>query len=338
MDTPTFRVGAELIEAIAHAYHAGIPVMLEGRHGVGKSDVVKQAAELLGIDFISRDLSIMQPIDLVGMPQIDGTVTTFAPPAFLPTHGAGLMVFEELNRCPEYMRAPCLQLLTARTLNDYELPEGWGFAACVNPSDGQYQTDEMCIAMTSRFAQVRVVPDPLEWAKWAQGLGGVHPKIVDFVLKCPDVFESAESNPRAWTYASKLLSTAETKEMEPERIRKGMASLVGETWAASFHQYYTNGGLPLTAEQIVEEYHVARPTMSLWLETARLDLVLSSLASLQAYLRDESKYQEALVQEMKRSNLRAFLSDLPGDLKKQMRSWLRGHDRGKLTIPRGEAA
>src|SRR5437588_11131283 len=99
--------------------------MLRGGTGVGKSATLEAFAENKGLKFISRDLSLMEPPDLVGLPKLDGKVTRYLPPSFLPASGEGVLVLEEINRAPSYMRAPCLQLLTARSLNDYRLPDRW---------------------------------------------------------------------------------------------------------------------------------------------------------------------------------------------------------------------
>src|SRR5262249_34400983 len=107
----TIKAGRQLLDFIRLCYAAKRPPLLIGRHGVGKSQILEQAASQMGIDFVCRDLSLMEPPDLVGMPRLDGNVTRYLPPAFLPTKGKGLLVFEELNRCAAYMRAPCLQLL-----------------------------------------------------------------------------------------------------------------------------------------------------------------------------------------------------------------------------------
>jgi MoxR-like ATPase len=116
MLTPV-ATGAPLIALIELAIRADRPVLLHGRHGIGKSEVFAQVANKLGIEFIVRDLSLMEPPDLVGIPQVgtDGK-THYAILTFLPDAGQGLLVFEELNRCPRYMQSPCLQLLTARQL------------------------------------------------------------------------------------------------------------------------------------------------------------------------------------------------------------------------------
>lgn len=154
----TVKVGQPLLDLVELCYKAGQPLLLIGRHGVGKSECLEQAAEQMEIGFICRDLSLMEPTDLVGMPKLEDGCTTFLPPDFLPTGGKGLMVFEELNRCPRYMRSPCLQLLTARTLNDYILPRGWLPIAAVNPNEGGYEVEDLDKALSSRFVQVVVMP------------------------------------------------------------------------------------------------------------------------------------------------------------------------------------
>ena len=129
------KAGLDVIQAIALAYRAGMAVLLVGRHGVGKSELIKQAALELGISYLVLDLSLMEPPDLTGLPFLREGRTFYAPPASFPTDGTGLLAFEELNRCQQYMMAPCLQLLTERRLNAYELPPGWQPLGSVNPEE-----------------------------------------------------------------------------------------------------------------------------------------------------------------------------------------------------------
>jgi len=110
----------------------------------------------------------MDPPDLTGMPKLEEGCTRFFPPAFLPTEGKGLLVLEELNRAPVFMRAPCLMLLTARSLNDYKLPPGWLPVATINPPEDGYEAEELDAACLTRFTQINVVPDRDEWIRWAQ--------------------------------------------------------------------------------------------------------------------------------------------------------------------------
>ena len=213
------KAGKPLIEFVKLCYAANMPPLLCGNHGVGKSELLRHAAAELGIAFISRDLSLMEPPDLIGLPKMNGTTTMYLPPAFLPTGGKGILVFEELNRCERYMRAPTLQLLTDRSLNDYRLPTGWLPAAAINPPDKDYEVFDLDAAVLSRFAQGMVIPDQQGWIEWAQQ-NSIHPAVVEYVGSDDSIFDHTQSNPRAWKYVSDLSLAAEN-DHTPAQLRRG---------------------------------------------------------------------------------------------------------------------
>ena len=235
----TLKAGQPLVDFIRLCYAARRPPLLVGRHGVGKSEILAQAAEELGVEYVCRDLSLMEPPDLVGLPRLEGGVTRFFPPGFLPRDGEGLLVFEELNRCQSYMRAPCLQLLTARTLNDYRLPDGWLPAAAVNPPDGDYDVTELDPALLSRFVVVGVEADPREWMVWAEGRG-LHPDVLGYVRSDPRIFD--DTNPRAWAGVSDLLRAAAEDGVGREALEAAVAGLVGDGRAVAFRDFRKHGG------------------------------------------------------------------------------------------------
>ena len=104
----TITAGQQLVQLVVLCFQAEVPLMLLGRHGLGKSEILAQAASLLSIDMITRDLSLMEPVDLCGLPKIGANDRTHVmPPAFLPDTGRGLLLFEEINRAPRYMQSPC---------------------------------------------------------------------------------------------------------------------------------------------------------------------------------------------------------------------------------------
>ena len=85
------KAGVSLVEVITLGYRANRPILLHGCHGLGKSEILAQAATQLGISCLSRDLSLMEPPDLVGIPQIkeDGK-TYYAVPSFIRDRIRGL--------------------------------------------------------------------------------------------------------------------------------------------------------------------------------------------------------------------------------------------------------
>src|SRR5262249_44530712 len=144
-----------------------------------------------------RDLSLMEPVDLVGMPRIESNRTVFCPPSFLPAGGEGVLLFEELNRASAAVRTPCLELCTRRRFNDYRLPDGWSIAAAVNPAGGDYHVDELDLALVSRFVRVTVEAGLTEWVTWARE-HEVHKDVIDYAESDTSIFEDPQSNPRSW--------------------------------------------------------------------------------------------------------------------------------------------
>jgi MoxR-like ATPase len=152
----SLAAGKPATQLIRLASRANQPLLLIGSHGVGKDAILADAAHSLGIDLLSRDLSLMEGPDLLGLPvrsSTDGR-TRYAPPGFLPTAGRGLLAFTELNRAPRWVRAPCLTLLTDRTLGDYALPPGWLPVAAINPPAEDYEVDDLDPALRSRLSRL----------------------------------------------------------------------------------------------------------------------------------------------------------------------------------------
>jgi MoxR-like ATPase len=288
---------------------------------VGKSDLIQQAASEMMIAFAVFDLSIMEPTDLVGMPVSKGGKTTYCPPASLPRTGKGFLVFEELNRAPKFMQAPCLQLLTARRLNDFIMPPGWLPVAAVNPSEEGYDVAELDDALLSRFVKVSVVADREEWLAWADG-NKVHPDVLDYVRADRTVFKSRESNPRAWSYVSNLL-LANADNGHQQTIRAAVSGLVGAERAASFFRYVKDRARPLTAQEVLACYPKHRTRLGEWVAGGRLDMVRGTLRAVTAYLQARQNFDAVDEDREQWDNLKRFLEDLPGDLLENAEAFFR---------------
>ncbi len=311
------KAGKELIELVKLCYKADQPVLLVGKHGVGKSELLEQATKELKINFICRDLSLMEPPDLVGMPNLSESRTHYFPPAFLPSEGKGLLVFEELNRCPSYIRAPCLQLLTARTLNDYLLPKGWLPCAAINPSEESYDVQDLDPALLSRFVQVGVKAGKKEWLEWAREQK-LHNKVLSFVDKNPKIFnyQSGESNPRSWTKVAKILAVND--DLRNITVQTAINGLVGITWCASFVQFFNEADLPPTSvAELISRLSTNDDFLALvdeWMTTGRTDLIDSTAYVINLLLQDKEQYFDLIENQQAKLKLNSIISELPPDL------------------------
>jgi hypothetical protein len=305
---------------IQACYRADLPFLLHGRHGIGKSQVIASAAESLGIDCVVLDLSIMEPVDLIGLPFREADTTRYAAPISLPRTGRGLLVLEELNRSPRYMMSPCLQLLTARRLNEYRLPPGWLPAASVNPSEEEYHTEVIDPALLSRFVLIETNANQVDWLKWAR-IAGIHEKVMRYVESDPNAFHAA--SPRSWEYLSRLeisLDQADSGLSDSARLCL-IAGLVGPELAA---QYLATGK---RSESLLPWSILAGQPLDnigIWLTNKRTDLVQVCIARLKEYL-DSRSWK---MSQTERRNFQKFLAAVPEDLVKELRNLAAEHVHG----------
>lgn len=252
---------------------AGLPALLVGPHGIGKSQYLKGYADSRGLRVSVLDLSLLEATDLTGIPFIEGGRTRFAPPSTLPDPDATaptMLVLEELNRCDRSVRQPCLQLLTARHLNDYRLPPGCFLTACINPEDAGYEVDALDPALASRFVALRVEPDQQAWLDWARG-AGVHPGVVRFVGKFPQAFDRAP--PRTWTHAASLMSAALSQGWSVPELEGLLSPVLGAMTARALVLDLPDVMPSIPPETLLRragEYVAAFET---WMKSDRLDIV-----------------------------------------------------------------
>ena len=177
VDFKTFCNVAPLVAAVKK------PILLRGRHGVGKSCVVYQTAEKMGLPIVERRASQMTEGDLVGLPVIDGNVTTFNPPDwFKQACDEPVVLFlDEVDRATTEVRQGIFELTDSRKLNGHTLHADTLVFAAVNGGEHgeQYQVGEMDPAELDRWTVFDVEPTTEDWLDWAKG--NVDEVVWDFI-------------------------------------------------------------------------------------------------------------------------------------------------------------
>lgn len=306
-------VGPELGRLLDVSRAAGLPVLLVGRHGIGKSEYMAEYARERDLEAYVLDLSLLEATDLTGIPYVEGGVTRFAPPSTLPVPNgrASVLVLEELNRCDRSVRQPCLQLLTARRLNQYQLPENCFLAASVNPPDLGYDVDELDPALASRFVTLHVEPDREAWLVWARSVELFGP-LIEFIDKHPQALDAVP--PRTWTYAGRMLQRAFEQNWKPEEVARILETLLPTAAAHAFALDLTSGvPKPPPPIKIMKNPAKYAPLMQQFTAEGRIDLVREWLLEIDQYL--EKTKEKSLGADGVRDGLLTLVLEAPADLR-----------------------
>ena len=175
-----------------------VPLLL-GHTGIGKTQLVQQYAAQRGMDLIILHVAQLEPSDFVGLYQINkDDRTSNCPPNWLPykpmvvefdktktketlvdfiaSQGfinpkGGIVFLDEINRGHEDIRQALYQLLTAKKIHTYSLPEKYSIVAAANPSD-LYECYEFDKALVNRLAWIKFQPEASETISYLQGKHG----------------------------------------------------------------------------------------------------------------------------------------------------------------------
>jgi len=145
------------------------PVMVHGRPGVGKSQIHEQITQDWKWRLWDLRLSLLDNVDLRGVPYVEERTTFWATPTFLPRpeDGPGILFIDEINRAMISTLNAMLQVATPPwRLGEYELPEQVCISAAGNyESDGGGGLTRLPDALRYRFAHVYIEPDVDDWCR-----------------------------------------------------------------------------------------------------------------------------------------------------------------------------
>ena len=200
-------------------------VLIVGKHGIGKSDAVREAARLLGVPCVDQRLSQCDVGDLKGMPFcIDGR-TTFAPPDWFPLREedaqsiqkslnlintikyakAGILFLDEIDRAVREVQQAGFELVLDHRLNMRYLPDDWRVVSAINQDGDIYHVNEMDVAFIDRFFVILFNPSTEEWFEFARKDNRIHSSIIEFLLKHPTLMDPTkdviEANPGQKLYS-----------------------------------------------------------------------------------------------------------------------------------------
>ena len=310
------------------------PVLVRGRHGVGKSQVVYQLAKQIGLPVVERRASQMTEGDLLGLPSTDGNVTSWNPPEWYKTactHPVVLFL-DEVDRATSEVRQGIFELTDSRKLAGFTLHQDTLIFAAVNGGEHgeQYQVGEMDPAELDRWTVFDVEPTTEDWLEWAGDV--VHPVIWNFInqnhthLEHKDDYEPNKVYPsrRSWHRLSECLAAGSLLDegSDSSIVFNLTNSFVGFEAAVAFKDFVDNYERQVTVENILDEGKIEMTS----------DFGINEHAALITKMEQSGAFNDKL-EEAQVQNLANYYVTLPSEVAMKLWTLLgQGHQANSVAL------
>ena len=292
------------------------PVLIRGRHGVGKSEVVYQIAAGIDMPVVERRASQMTEGDLVGLPSTDGNTTSFNPPDWFKTacENPVVLFLDEVDRATIEVRQGIFELTDSRKLNGHILHKDTLIFAAVNGGEhgDQYQVGEMDPAELDRWTVFDVEPTVEDWLTWAKDR--VSTVVWDFInqnhkhLEHSGDFEPNKVYPsrRSWARLDECMQMAGL--LQDPQVSAGptffnlASGFVGFEGAVAFNDFAMNYSTQVTVKDILEDGKLDKVK----------DFSINDHCSLIEKMDSDEVFKEEVPQEQM-DNLAAYFVLLPSE-------------------------
>ena len=220
----------------------GIPVLLWGRPGVGKSSFME---DLATPDFpvLTLIASIHDPTDFSGLPILQEGKVKYAIPEWVENFGAegkGILFLDELTTAPPSVQAALLRVVLERKVGFHNLPEKVRIVSAANPPDLMTGGWELSPPLRNRFVhlnwdlnasiyrnaltngyeqaelpEISIAEHQLARKEYASMVNGFLSRNPNLLHGSPEDNNYGFASPRSWDYAINLMASCAVLGLSP---------------------------------------------------------------------------------------------------------------------------
>ena len=302
-------MSTEVTHALAVAIQMGLPVLLWGDPGEGKTSVIQSIAAKLDRPCEVVIGSLREASDFAGLPVRDEDGVRFAPPSWArrcidaPTT---VVFLDELTTADHSVQAAMLRVVHERVVGDLQLPDSVSIVAAANPPESAVGGNDLSAPLANRFLHLRWEAGVGSWLEgmtsgWSTPDLPVLPvrwsgielqwrcRVAEFIRVRPDALRAmpasiegqggAWPSPRSWEMAALAAAAAEAAGASTEVLAMMVKGLVGPGAAMEMLQFSRR------SEMQDPEMILADPAA--FDASGRSDLVLAVLRSVIAMVADD---------------------------------------------------
>jgi len=221
-------------------------ILFRGAPGVGKSSIVRAAADNLKIGFVDVRLAQMERVDVCGLPSVHDGITEWNVPSFWPRDpkSSGIIFFDEITSAPADVQVAAYSIILDRRIpnSNYKLPDGWLIVAAGNRASDRAVVKTMSSALANRFVHFEIEADAESWCKWAVQ-HDIAPSVNGFIQYRPQYLFSMDKqnleqgwpSPRSWERVSNMISLFDDNT---ELLQKVVFGLIGPAVGVEFLAFH----------------------------------------------------------------------------------------------------
>ncbi len=292
------------------------PIFLLGAPGIGKTAVMEQIAQELGIALVSYSMTHHTRQSALGLPFItqktyggrEYSVSEYTMSEIIASIydtmeesgiREGILFLDEINCVSETLAPSMLQFLQYKVFGRHKVPDGWVIVTAGNPPEYNKSVREFDVVTMDRLKILEVEPDYRIWKEYASERH-LHSAVINYLDLKKDHFYCMEMTTkgrsyvtaRGWEDLSQILYLYEEEQLPVEE------SLVG--------QYIRN-------DRVVKEFTAYYDLYNKYKKDYRIEEILQGRASVQAIARaKEAPFDERL------SLLGMLLDRVQADMKEVM--------------------
>ena len=235
-----------------------LPFYLEGMPGVGKTQIVKEIADDLGIGFVSFSLTHHTRNTVLGLPVIDtmengDKYTRYTMSEIIESvcekvekgQKEGILLLDEFPCMAESIIPVMLAFLQTKNIGRHTLPEGWVIVLCGNPPRYNKSARKFDAAVLDRIRAIEIDYNVNSFLDYARERN-LHKSVIDYLQMYPDNLYKCEKTEdglelvtcRGWENLSVILGVYEQMGEYPDAALVGQY-IKSETVAANFLGYYS---------------------------------------------------------------------------------------------------
>lgn len=220
----------ELELKLNFAFDNNLNVIIEGKHGVGKTSIIQKVLNnknfSIGKEYVSFSAATMDPwIDFLGIPKLhnnEGKDTVkLVKPEYINSEIIEVLFFDEFNRAPKRVRNAVMELIQFKSVNGIKFPKLKCIWAAINPDDesNEYDVEKLDPAQMDRFHLKFSIKDEINLSYFSKKFGEEKANNVKEWYESLDEVQRNTISPRRIQYALEIINYGgDPSDVLPEQI------------------------------------------------------------------------------------------------------------------------